>query len=102
MTSQLENLLANMGKGKKKARKLKIKDALKLVRDEEAARLVNEEELKARALEAVEQNGIVFIDEIDKVAKRGNTGGADVSREGVQRDLLPLDRKSTRLNSSHV
>ncbi|WP_313337960.1 ATP-dependent protease ATPase subunit HslU [Stutzerimonas nitrititolerans] len=95
MTSQLQNLFANMGKGKKKARKLKIKDALKLVRDEEAARLVNEEELKARALEAVEQNGIVFIDEIDKVAKRGNTGGADVSREGVQRDLLPLIEGST-------
>ena len=90
MTSQLQNLFSNMGKGKKKNRKIKVKEALKLVRDEEAARLVNEEELKARALEAVEQNGIVFIDEIDKVAKRGNVGGADVSREGVQRDLLPL------------
>ncbi|MFC2971918.1 ATP-dependent protease ATPase subunit HslU [Azotobacter bryophylli] len=90
MTNQLQNLFSSMGKGKKKARKLKVKEALKLVRDEEAARLVNEEELKARALEAVEQNGIVFIDEIDKVAKRGNVGGADVSREGVQRDLLPL------------
>jgi ATP-dependent HslUV protease ATP-binding subunit HslU len=90
MTNQLQSLFANMGKGKKKSRKLKVKDALKLVRDEEASRLVNEEELKARALEAVEQNGIVFIDEIDKVAKRGNTSGADVSREGVQRDLLPL------------
>ncbi|UXY52607.1 HslU--HslV peptidase ATPase subunit [Pseudomonas tohonis] len=90
MTSQLQNLFSNMGKGKRKSRKLKVKEALKLVRDEEAARLVNEEELKARALEAVEQNGIVFIDEIDKVAKRGNVGGADVSREGVQRDLLPL------------
>ena len=90
MTSQLQNLFANMGKGKKKSRKLKVKDALKMVRDEEAGRLVNEEELKAKALEAVEQHGIVFIDEIDKVAKRGNVGGADVSREGVQRDLLPL------------
>jgi ATP-dependent HslUV protease ATP-binding subunit HslU len=90
MTSQLQNLFSNMGKGKKKSRTLKVKEALKLVRDEEAARLVNEDELKARALEAVEQNGIVFIDEIDKVAKRGNVGGADVSREGVQRDLLPL------------
>jgi ATP-dependent HslUV protease ATP-binding subunit HslU len=90
MTNQLQSLFSNMGKGKKKSRKLKVKEALKLVRDEEAARLVNEDELKAQALEAVEQNGIVFIDEIDKVAKRGNTGGADVSREGVQRDLLPL------------
>jgi ATP-dependent HslUV protease ATP-binding subunit HslU len=90
MTNQLQSLFSNMGKGKKKSRKLKVKEALKLVRDEEAARLVNEEELKAQALEAVEQNGIVFIDEIDKVAKRGNTSGADVSREGVQRDLLPL------------
>ncbi|MGG5873633.1 HslU--HslV peptidase ATPase subunit [Pseudomonas peli] len=90
MTNQLQSLFSSMGKGKKKSRKLKVKEALKLVRDEEAARLVNEEELKAQALEAVEQNGIVFIDEIDKVAKRGNTSGADVSREGVQRDLLPL------------
>ena len=90
MTSQLQSLFSNMGKGKKKSRKLKVQDALKLVRDEEALLLVNEDELKAKALEAVEQNGIVFIDEIDKVAKRGNVGGADVSREGVQRDLLPL------------
>ena len=90
MTNQLQSLFANMGKGKRKSRKLKVKEALKLVREEEAGRLVNEEELKAKALEAVEQHGIVFIDEIDKVAKRGNVGGADVSREGVQRDLLPL------------
>ncbi|MBP5118635.1 MULTISPECIES: ATP-dependent protease ATPase subunit HslU [Pseudomonas] len=90
MTNQLQSLFANMGKGKRKNRKLKVKEALKLVRDEEASRLVNDEELKAKALEAVEQHGIVFIDEIDKVAKRGNAGGVDVSREGVQRDLLPL------------
>ncbi|HID9979092.1 TPA: ATP-dependent protease ATPase subunit HslU [Pseudomonas aeruginosa] len=90
MTNQLQNLFSGMSKGKKKTRKLKVAEALKLIRDEEAVRLVNEEELKARALEAVEQHGIVFIDEIDKIAKRANAGGADVYREGVQRDLLPL------------
>lgn len=90
MTSQLQNLFSGMHKGKTKSRKLRVADARKLIRDEEAAKLVNEEDLKVRALEAVEQHGIVFLDEIDKVSKRGNTGGADVSREGVQRDLLPL------------
>ena len=90
MTSQLQNLFSGMHKERTKSRKMRVADAFKQIRDEEAARLVNEEELKARAVEAVEQNGIVFIDEIDKIAKRGNVGGADVSREGVQRDLLPL------------
>lgn len=90
MTSQLQSLFSGMNKGKTKSRKLRVDVALKLLTDEEAARLVNEEDIKVRALEAVEQNGIVFLDEIDKIAKRGNTGGADVSREGVQRDLLPL------------
>ncbi len=90
MTSQLQNLFSGMHKGKTKSRKLRVADARKLIRDEEAAKLVNEEDLKVRALEAVEQHGIVFLDEIDKISKRGNTGGADVSREGVQRDLLPL------------
>ena len=91
MTSQLRDMFSNLGKGKKKTRTLKVRDALKLVRDEEAARLVNEDDLKTRAISAVEQNGIVFLDEIDKVSKRADSGGgADVSREGVQRDLLPL------------
>jgi len=91
MTSQLQNMFANMGSDKKTSRKMKIADAMKILRDEEAAKLVNMEDLKVRALELVEQNGIVFIDEIDKVAKRGESGsGGDVSREGVQRDLLPL------------
>ena len=90
MTNQLQGMFSNLNQGKTKTRKLKVKDALKLVQDEEAAKLVNEDELKARAIEAVEQNGIVFIDEIDKVAKRSGGASADVSREGVQRDLLPL------------
>mgnify|MGYP005752545347 CR=1 FL=1 len=90
MASQLQGLFQNLGGGRKQTRKMKIKDAMKVLTDEEAYKMINEEELKARALAMVEQNGIVFIDEIDKVAKRGETGGADVSREGVQRDLLPL------------
>lgn len=95
MTSQLQNLFSGMNKGKTKSRKMRVADALKLISDEEAARLVNEEDIKVRALEAVEQHGIVFLDEIDKIAKGGNTGGADISREGVQRDLLPLIEGST-------
>jgi len=96
MTNQLQSLFANMGKQKTETRRVTVKEAWKLLQDEEAAKLVNEEEIKQRALEAVEQNGIVFLDEIDKVAKRGESGsGGDVSREGVQRDLLPLIEGST-------
>jgi len=90
MTSQLQSMFSNMGQGKKSSQRLPIKEALKRVREEEAAKLVNEDEIKSQALHAVEQTGIVFIDELDKVAKRSETTGADVSREGVQRDLLPL------------
>jgi ATP-dependent HslUV protease ATP-binding subunit HslU len=92
MTSQLQSMFQNLGGQKQKPRKLKIKDAMKLLIEEEAAKLVNPEELKQEAIDAVEQHGIVFIDEIDKICKRGgNTSGPDVSREGVQRDLLPLE-----------
>ena len=90
MTNQLQGLFQNLGNQKSKTRKLRVEEALKMLTDEEAAKLVNEDELKLSALENAEQNGIVFIDEIDKVAKRGETSGTDVSREGVQRDLLPL------------
>lgn len=95
MTSQLQSLFQSFGSTRTRTRKLKIKDAMKLLRDEEAAKMINEEELKLQALRNVEQNGIVFIDEIDKIAKRGEYGGPDVSREGVQRDLLPLIEGST-------
>ncbi len=92
MGEQLRGLFSQMGQGKRKTRKLKIAEALRLLTDEEAAKLVNEEEIRAQAIESAEQNGIVFIDEIDKVASRSDAGGgsADVSRQGVQRDLLPL------------
>ncbi len=91
MTSQLQGLFQNLGRDRTKRRKLKVSDAMRLLRDEEAAKRVNEEELKLRALEGVEQHGIVFLDEIDKVCRRADhSSGADVSREGVQRDLLPL------------
>jgi ATP-dependent HslUV protease ATP-binding subunit HslU len=90
MTSQLQGMFQNLGNAKSRTRKLRVEDALKMLTDEEAAKLINEDELKLSALENAEQNGIVFIDEIDKVAKRGETSGTDVSREGVQRDLLPL------------
>ncbi|MCP3662935.1 MAG: ATP-dependent protease ATPase subunit HslU [Gammaproteobacteria bacterium] len=90
MTNQLQGLFQNMGQSKSKKRKLKIREALKLLQEEEAAKRVNEDDLKLSALEMVEQNGIVFLDELDKVASRSEYGGPDVSREGVQRDLLPL------------
>ena len=95
MTSQLQNMFQNLSNDKTQKRKLKIKDAFKALQEEEAAKMVNPDEVKQRALEAVEQNGIVFIDEIDKICKRGDSSGPDVSREGVQRDLLPLVEGST-------
>ena len=90
MTSQLQNMFSNLPTGKKTSARLKIRDALRRLREEEAIKLVNEDEIKAHAVDAVEQTGIVFLDEIDKVTRRSDHVGADVSREGVQRDLLPL------------
>ncbi len=90
MTSQLQNVFQNMGNARTHSRKLKVKEAFKQLIEEEAAAMINDDDIKLAALEAVEQNGIVFIDELDKVARRSDTQGADVSREGVQRDLLPL------------
>ena len=95
MQQQLQSMFQNLGGNRTRSRKVKVKEAVKLMVDEEAAKLINEEELKARALANAEQNGIVFIDEIDKVTRRQETLGADVSREGVQRDLLPLVEGST-------
>ncbi|CAL4325773.1 HslU--HslV peptidase ATPase subunit [Buchnera aphidicola] len=90
LTNQLQSLFQNLGNNKKNVRRLKIKDAIILLTEEEAAKLVNQEEIKKEAIHSVEQNGIVFIDEIDKICKRDNISGPDISREGVQRDLLPL------------
>jgi ATP-dependent HslUV protease ATP-binding subunit HslU len=96
MTSQLQGMFQNLSGNRRKTRKVKVKEAMKLLTDEEAAKMLDEEELKLNALTAVEQHGIVFLDELDKVARRSETmGGADVSREGVQRDLLPLVEGST-------
>ena len=109
MTGQLQSMFQNLTGERTRTRRLKIRDAWRVLREEEAAKLVNEEEVKRKALEAVEQNGIVFLDEIDKVAKRGEqSSGVDVSREGVQRDLLPLVEGSTistkygMVNTNHI
>ncbi|MDE0054541.1 MAG: ATP-dependent protease ATPase subunit HslU [Gammaproteobacteria bacterium] len=90
MTNQLQDMFSNVAGSRKKSVRLKVRDALRRLREEEAFKLINEEEIKTQAIEAVEQTGIVFLDELDKVARRSETIGADVSREGVQRDLLPL------------
>ena len=95
LTSQIQGMFQNIGTGRKRVRKLKVREAMRLLTDEEASKLVNDEELKLQALTNVEQNGIVFLDEIDKIAARQETSGADVSRQGVQRDLLPLVEGTT-------
>ncbi|WP_421324872.1 HslU--HslV peptidase ATPase subunit, partial [Aeromonas sp. 604176] len=100
MANQLQGLFQNLGQNQKKKRKIKVKEAMKALIEEEAARLVNPEELKQKAIAAVENNGIVFLDEIDKICKRGESSGPDVSREGVQRDLLPLVEGCT-VNTKH-
>ncbi|USD37333.1 MULTISPECIES: HslU--HslV peptidase ATPase subunit [Ferrimonas] len=100
MANQLQSMFQNMGNQPSKRRKMKVSEALKLMVEEEAAKLVNPEELKEKAIDAVEQNGIVFLDEIDKICKRGESSGPDVSREGVQRDLLPLVEGCT-VNTKH-
>jgi ATP-dependent HslUV protease ATP-binding subunit HslU len=95
LTQQIQSMFANLGQSRSRSRKLRVREAFRMLVDEEAARLVNEEELKARALASVENNGIVFLDEIDKIAARSEVAGADVSRQGVQRDLLPLVEGTT-------
>jgi len=95
LTQQIQGMFQNLGGGRRKLRRMKIREAMRMLTDEEAARLVNEEDLRAKALANVEQNGIVFLDEIDKIASRGEMMGADVSRQGVQRDLLPLVEGTT-------
>lgn len=100
MTNQLQGMFQNLSSNRSKPRKLKVKDALRILTEEEADKLVNLDDLKAKAQESVEQNGIVFIDEMDKICKRGDSSGPDVSREGVQRDLLPLVEGST-VNTKH-
>ncbi|MGG7054151.1 ATP-dependent protease ATPase subunit HslU [Nitrosomonas sp. ANs5] len=95
LTSQIQSMFQNMGTSKKKTRRLSIREAKKLLTEEEASRLVNDEELKLRATQNVEQNGIVFLDEIDKITSRSDTSGSDISRQGVQRDLLPLVEGTT-------
>ncbi|MGH8777517.1 ATP-dependent protease ATPase subunit HslU [Paraburkholderia sp.] len=95
MTEQIRSMFANIGGGKKARRKLKVKEALKVLSDEEASKMLNDEEVKTKAVQNVEQNGIVFLDEIDKIASRNEAGGGEVSRQGVQRDLLPLVEGTT-------
>ena len=95
LTSQIQGMLSNLGGARRRLRRMKIREAAQLLTEEEAARLVNDEELKSRALANAEQNGIVFLDEIDKITSRGDVGGPDVSRQGVQRDLLPLVEGTT-------
>jgi len=95
LTSQIQGMLSGLGSGRRRLRKMKIREALQAITEEEAGRLVNDDELKAKALANAEQNGIVFLDEIDKITSRGELAGADVSRQGVQRDLLPLVEGTT-------
>jgi len=95
MTEQIKSMFSGLGSGRKRSRKVKIQEALRLLADEEASKMINDDELRQKAINNVEQNGIVFLDEIDKIASRSEIGGADVSRAGVQRDLLPLVEGTT-------